>query len=203
MEPQTLIHGLIVIENKIAELGITLHEVRPITTMAKPTKTNASHPVSLLRIIGCAHVDFFTCQKSKTFANYVSCVRTGNVIYTAGHLPMRTDGSLMQGTLGKDLEVEDGYKAARACAMGLITTIKGTREGNVFSASTYLFLGSNPTFSFTMLFFASPPPENKRNARRCSMHGAWYSAPTALYSHSCPTNGHQSRSGSCAKSSES
>ena len=117
-------HCLAVTENKLDELGITLHEVRPIVT-AKPTQANASHPVSLLHIIACARVDPLTCQKSTPFANYVSCVQTGNVVYTAGHLPLLTDGSLMKGTLGEDLEVKDGYEAARACAIGLITTIKG------------------------------------------------------------------------------
>ena len=84
------------------------------------------HPVSRPFIINCAYVDPFACQKPKVFANYVSCVQTGNVIHTAGHLPILTDGSMIKGTLGNELEVEDGYRAARACAIGLISTIKGS-----------------------------------------------------------------------------
>ena len=46
---------------------------------------------------------------------------------------------MIKGTLGNELEVEDGYRAARACAIGLISTIKGSYGSGLmfffFSAS--------------------------------------------------------------------
>lgn len=46
-------------------------------------------------------------------ANYVSAVRTGNLLYLAGAGPKKPDGSLVAGRLGEDLSIEQGYEAAR------------------------------------------------------------------------------------------
>ena len=60
----------------------------------------------------------------------MSCVQTGGVIHTAGHLPILSDGSMVKGTLGSDLEVPEGYEAARSCAIGILSTIKGSYDSN-------------------------------------------------------------------------
>jgi len=57
-------------------------------------------------------------------ANYVSATRSGNLLFLAGHLPRRADGSLVVGRLGEDLGVEEGYAAARLAAIALIGTMK-------------------------------------------------------------------------------
>ena len=46
-------------------------------------------------------------------ANYIKAVRTNNLIFLAGHDPRRPDGTLITGKLGQDLNLEDGYEAAR------------------------------------------------------------------------------------------
>jgi enamine deaminase RidA (YjgF/YER057c/UK114 family) len=51
--------------------------------------------------------------------NYVSCVRTGNLIFTSGQ---GTDE--YRGTLGKDVSVETGYLAARQCMLNLLSVVK-------------------------------------------------------------------------------
>ncbi|MBK5482742.1 RidA family protein [Peribacillus frigoritolerans] len=51
--------------------------------------------------------------------NYVSCVRTGNLIFTAGQ---GTDE--YRGKLGKDVTVEVGYDAAKQCMMNLLAVVK-------------------------------------------------------------------------------
>jgi enamine deaminase RidA (YjgF/YER057c/UK114 family) len=51
--------------------------------------------------------------------NYVSCVRSGNLIFTAGQ-----GTNEYRGKLGKDLTVEVGYLAARQCMLNLLTVIK-------------------------------------------------------------------------------
>lgn len=51
--------------------------------------------------------------------NYVSCVRTGNLIFTAGQ---GTDE--YRGRLGEDVTVEVGYEAAKQCMLNLLTVIK-------------------------------------------------------------------------------
>lgn len=55
----------------------------------------------------------------KAAGNYVSCVRTGNLIFTAGQ---GTDE--YRGRLGEDVTVEVGYEAAKQCMLNLLTVIK-------------------------------------------------------------------------------
>ncbi|EGZ12638.1 hypothetical protein PHYSODRAFT_347462 [Phytophthora sojae] len=56
--------------------------------------------------------------------NYVNVVRTGDYIYTAGHLPVTAAGELITGKLGKDLTTEEGYAAAQRVALALLATLK-------------------------------------------------------------------------------
>ncbi len=51
--------------------------------------------------------------------NYVSCVRTGNLLFTSGQ---GTDG--YRGKLGDDVQVEYGYDAARQCMLNLLSVVK-------------------------------------------------------------------------------
>jgi len=50
---------------------------------------------------------------SKPVANYVNVVQTGNLLFLAGKGPKMADGNYVKGFLGKDVSVEEGYKAAR------------------------------------------------------------------------------------------
>jgi enamine deaminase RidA (YjgF/YER057c/UK114 family) len=61
---------------------------------------------------------------SKPIANYVKAVRTGNLIYLAGHGPTKGDGSNVTGKIGKDLTLEQGIDAARLTAISLLSTLK-------------------------------------------------------------------------------
>ena len=61
---------------------------------------------------------------SKPIANYVKYVRTGNLIFLAGHGPTKADGTNITGKVGKDLTVEQGYEAAKITALSLIATLK-------------------------------------------------------------------------------
>ena len=58
-------------------------------------------------------------------ANYVPAVRTGNLVFLSGHGPVREDGSQITGKLGSDLNVEEGYEAAKRVAIGLLGSLKG------------------------------------------------------------------------------
>src|SRR5690349_240512 len=58
-------------------------------------------------------------------ANYVPCVRTGNLLMVSGQICLDDDGKLVaQGQLGAGVSVEDGQKAARACAINILCQIK-------------------------------------------------------------------------------
>ena len=60
----------------------------------------------------------------KPAANYIPCVRTGNLLYLAGHLPFNAQGSLVVGRLGENKSLEEGREAAKLAALGIISTLK-------------------------------------------------------------------------------
>ena len=61
----------------------------------------------------------------RPMANYVSAVRTGSLLYLAGHGPLGDDGKpISRGKLGRDLNVEEGYQAARQTALNALVTLK-------------------------------------------------------------------------------
>jgi enamine deaminase RidA (YjgF/YER057c/UK114 family) len=58
-------------------------------------------------------------------ANYVGSVRTENLLFVSGQLCLGADGKLAaKGKLGAEVSVDDGQKAARACAINLLAQLK-------------------------------------------------------------------------------
>ena len=60
-------------------------------------------------------------------ANYLPLVRTGNLLFVSGHGPgVLKDGrvSFIQGKLGKDLDVEQGYEAAKQVMLNILQSMK-------------------------------------------------------------------------------
>lgn len=57
-------------------------------------------------------------------ANYVRAVRTGNLVFLAGHGPQMPDGTYLTGRVDSELSVEDGYEAARRTALALLASLK-------------------------------------------------------------------------------
>ena len=58
-------------------------------------------------------------------ANYVSNVRTGNLLIVSGQLCLGPDGKLVAaGKLGGGVSIEQGQRAAHACAINLLAQIK-------------------------------------------------------------------------------
>ncbi len=61
---------------------------------------------------------------TKPMGNYVKVVRTGNLLYFAGHGPTRADNTNITGKVGKDLTMEQGYEAAKQTGIALLSTLK-------------------------------------------------------------------------------
>ncbi|MBK8545915.1 MAG: RidA family protein [Saprospiraceae bacterium] len=57
-------------------------------------------------------------------ANYVHCVRSGNLLFLSGKGPYDKNGNTITGKVGKDLTVEEGQQAARSIALMQIAVIK-------------------------------------------------------------------------------
>ncbi|MFM7329013.1 MAG: RidA family protein [Bacteroidota bacterium] len=62
---------------------------------------------------------------TKPMGNYVKAVRTGNLIFLAGHGPTFADNTNITGKIGKDLTLEQGAAAARQTGIALLSTLKG------------------------------------------------------------------------------
>lgn len=60
----------------------------------------------------------------KPVAVYKPLVVTGNLAYLSGHGPVRTDGTLITGVVGRDLDLEAGKAAARQVGLALLSTIR-------------------------------------------------------------------------------
>jgi enamine deaminase RidA (YjgF/YER057c/UK114 family) len=74
----------------------------------------------------CFSNTYFTVHTHCACAgSYVMSVRSGNLIFTAGHIPQQADGSLITGKVGADMTAEDAAKAAELCALHIMSTIKG------------------------------------------------------------------------------
>lgn len=58
-------------------------------------------------------------------ANYVPFVRSGNVVTVSGQVCYGDGGKLVaKGRLGDSVSIEDGQKAARACAINLLAQLR-------------------------------------------------------------------------------
>jgi enamine deaminase RidA (YjgF/YER057c/UK114 family) len=57
-------------------------------------------------------------------ANYVSAVQTGNLLFVSGHGPAKDGKFVCIGKVGKDLNVEQGYEAARLVALNCLASAK-------------------------------------------------------------------------------
>ena len=61
---------------------------------------------------------------AKPVAAYLPATRTGNLIFTAGQLPMR-DGSLVrEGKVGQEVTIEEAKELARLCALNCLAAVE-------------------------------------------------------------------------------
>jgi len=63
-------------------------------------------------------------QPAAPVANYVPFVRTGNLLFVSGQVCLETGALVAKGQLGGGVSIEDGQKAARACAINLLAQVK-------------------------------------------------------------------------------
>ncbi|HRI13965.1 MAG TPA: RidA family protein [Verrucomicrobiota bacterium] len=57
-------------------------------------------------------------------AVYKTLVLSGNVAYVSGHGPLRSDGSLITGVVGRDLDLDQGKAAARQVGLAILATLR-------------------------------------------------------------------------------
>jgi enamine deaminase RidA (YjgF/YER057c/UK114 family) len=67
---------------------------------------------------------------AKPVAAYVPAIRTGNIVFTAGQLPM-VDGALAKtGKVGGEISIEEAKKLAEVCALNALAAIETVADVN-------------------------------------------------------------------------
>lgn len=56
--------------------------------------------------------------------NYSAYKIVNNLIYISGQLPINKNGEMIKGTIGKNLTLEDGQKAAELCILNCVGQLK-------------------------------------------------------------------------------
>ncbi|MFZ9227633.1 MAG: RidA family protein [Candidatus Nanopelagicales bacterium] len=64
-------------------------------------------------------------EPPKPLAAYIPAKQAGNLVFTAGQLPMVNGEIILKGLLGQDVEIEPAYNAAKICTLNALSAIKG------------------------------------------------------------------------------
>ena len=56
--------------------------------------------------------------------SYVATKFFGKMLFVSGQISIDENGSLIKGKLGKDLNTEDGYNAAKRCGLSIVAQVK-------------------------------------------------------------------------------
>ena len=63
-------------------------------------------------------------EASAPVANYVNAVRSGNLIFLSGKGPLQSNGENIEGKVGSDLTIEEGYEAAKITGINQLSVLK-------------------------------------------------------------------------------
>ena len=63
--------------------------------------------------------------------SYVATKIIGKFLYISGQISIDKKGELIKGKLGKDLKTEDGYEAAKRCALSIVSQAKKACQNNL------------------------------------------------------------------------
>ena len=83
-------------------------------------------------------------------ANYIPYVKIDKLVFVSGQVSQNENG-FIKGVLGKDLNVEEGYDAARQCAISLLAQLKSAVNGDLNKVTKVVKLGGfvNSATDFT------------------------------------------------------
>lgn len=84
-------------------------------------------------------------------ANYVGHLRSGNLVFVSGQVPLVDGAFKFQGKVGAEFSVEEGQEAARICAINIIAQLKAACDGDLDRVRRIVKLGGfvNSTPEFT------------------------------------------------------
>ena len=56
--------------------------------------------------------------------SYAATKKAGKILFISGQISMTESGELIKGKIGKELNTEEGYKAAKRCALSIVAQAK-------------------------------------------------------------------------------
>ena len=63
--------------------------------------------------------------------SYLATKVSGKILFISGQISMSENGDLIKGKLGKELNTEEGYKAAKRCALSIVSQAKKACGGDL------------------------------------------------------------------------
>ena len=70
-------------------------------------------------------------QATDPVGSYVTTKISGKFLFISGQISIDDKGTLIKGKLGKDLNTEDGYQAAKRCGLSIIAQAKKACDGDL------------------------------------------------------------------------
>jgi len=89
-------------------------------------------------------------QAAAPVASYLPFARTGQLLLTAGQLPLKDGSMIATGLLGRDLDTAAGLDAAKQCAVNVLAQAKaaaGSLENIKSVVKITVFVASTPDFT--------------------------------------------------------
>ena len=83
--------------------------------------------------------------------SYVATKISGNLLFISGQISINENGDLIKGKVGKDLNTEQGYDAAKRCGLSLVAQAKEACGGDLSKIKSCIKLTGfvNSTNDFT------------------------------------------------------
>ena len=83
--------------------------------------------------------------------NYVATKVSGKMLFVSGQISIDETGQLIKGKVGKDLDTEAGYNAAKRCALSIIAQVKKACNNDLSKVKSCVKLTGfvNSTDNFT------------------------------------------------------
>ena len=70
-------------------------------------------------------------KAADSVGSYVASKITGKILFISGQISINEKGELIKGKVGKDLDTDAGYNAAKRCALNIIAQAKKACNGDL------------------------------------------------------------------------
>ena len=83
--------------------------------------------------------------------NYVATKILGKILFVSGQISIDEKGQLIKGKIGKDLNTEAGYNAAKRCALSIVAQVKNACDNDLTKVKSCIkltgFVNSSDDFT--------------------------------------------------------